>query len=180
VPDLKKIPLKLSSVVLASQRQPNTSKKNPSPLIRDGVEWVPNVAHVFRQDQHLYLLYELYDPTREKPGEDKSAAKPESKSNVRVLTSIEFLNGSSKAYETPLVRADAINVPDRNAVAFQFDVPLEQFQPGTYICQINVIDDAGGNYSFPRMALLVQKALPAAPAVAPASTPASPGAASLR
>ena len=66
VPDLKKAPLKLSSVVLASQRTPNTAKKSASPLVRDGVEWVPNVAHVFRQDQHLYFLYEVYDPAKAK------------------------------------------------------------------------------------------------------------------
>jgi len=29
-------------------------------------------------------------------------------------------------------------------VAFQFDVPLTQLKPGTYVCQVNVIDDAGG------------------------------------
>ena len=66
VPDLKKAPLKMSSVVLSSQRTPNTEKNATSPLVRDGVEWIPNVAHVFRQDQHLYFLYEVYDPAKEK------------------------------------------------------------------------------------------------------------------
>ena len=63
VPDQRKMPLKLSSVVLASQRVPNSDKKAASPLVRDGVEFVPNLPHVFRQDQHLYLLYEVYDPS---------------------------------------------------------------------------------------------------------------------
>jgi hypothetical protein len=69
-------------------------------------------------------------------------------------------------YETPLVTADVINVPERNAVAFQFDVPVTQLKPGTYVVQVNVIDDAGGSFSFPRMAL---KVMPAA--VPPAGTP---------
>jgi len=161
VPDLKKIPLKLSSIVLASQQTPNAAKKTVNPLIRDGVEWIPNVAHVFRQDQHLYFLYEVYDPTRQKGGED-SAPKPapgltrRPSGAVKVLTSIEFLSGGVKVYETPLVSADAINVPERGAVAFQFDVPLTQLKPGTYICQINVIDDAGGSFSFPRLALRIE------------------------
>jgi VWFA-related protein len=158
VPDLKKVPLKLSSVVLASQRVANTSKDNGSPLVRDGLEWIPNVAHVFRQDQHLYFLYEIYDPTKAKgsaapapsPGLGRREGGP-----VRVLTSIEFLSGGSKVYETPLVTADAVNDPQRNAVAFQFDVPLAGLQPGTYICQVNVIDDAGGSFSFPRLALRI-------------------------
>ena len=55
------------------------------------------------------------------------------------------------------------------AVAFQFDVPLTQLKPGTYVCQVNVIDDAGGSFSFPRMALRIQPGTPAV--VAPATTP---------
>lgn len=170
VPDLKKVPLKLSSIVLASQQTPNTSRKSANPLVRDGVEWIPNIPHVFRQDQHLYLLYEVYDPTREKEG---AAPKPalgltrRASGAVKVLTSIEFLSGGVKVYETPLISADAVNIPDRGAVAFQFDVPLTQLKPGTYICQVNVIDDAGGSFSFPRLALRVEgSAQQAHPAVA--------------
>jgi VWFA-related protein len=175
VPDLKKVPLKLSSIVLASQRVPNSGKKTVDPLVRDGVEWIPNVAHVFRQDQHLYFLYEVYDPTKQK-GEADPASSPgltrREGSSVRVLTSIEFLSGGVKVYETPLVEAKAINIPERGAVAFQFDVPLTQLKPGTYVCQVNVIDDAGGSYSFPRMAMMVQPGV--VPAVAPATgTPAA-------
>jgi VWFA-related protein len=175
VPDLKKSPLKLSSIVLSSQRVPNTAKKTVSPLVRDGMEWIPNVPHVFRQDQHLYFLYEVYDPAKQKgtpapassPGLTRREGGP-----VRVLTSIEFLSGGVKVYETPLVEAKAINILERGAVAFQFDVPLTQLKPGTYVCQINVIDDAGGSFSFPRMAMRIQAgATPiAAPAVGSSTT----------
>ena len=157
VPDLRKAPLKLSSVVLASQTIPNTDKKATSPLVRNGVELIPNLPHVFRQDQHLYLLYEVYDPSHAtaarpiavKPGKDIGTP-------VRVLTSIEFLSGTTKVYETPLVQATEVNVPTRDAVAFQFDVPLTQLKAGVYVCQVNVIDDAGGSFSFPRTALLIR------------------------
>jgi VWFA-related protein len=169
VPDMKKAPLKLSSIVLASQQTPNASKKTASnPLIRDGVEWIPNVPHVFRQDQHLYLMYEVYDPARVKTDGPAPAPSPgltrRPTGAVRVLTSIEFLSGGVKVYETPLVEANAINTPERAAVAFQFDVPLSKLKPGTYIAQVNVIDDAGGSFSFPRLALRVQPA--AAPVTA--------------
>jgi VWFA-related protein len=173
VPDWKKVPLKLSSVVLASQRTPNTAKNAVSPLVREGLEWVPNVAHVFRQDQHLYFLYEIYDPTKEKdapkpaasPGLSRREGEP-----VHVLTSIEFLSGGTKVYETPLVTANAINDPQRDAVAFQFDVPLAQLKPGSYICQVNVIDDAGGSFTFPRMAVRITAPTPTTPAApAPAT-----------
>ncbi len=168
VPDLHKLPLKMSSVVLSSQLAPARKQQQDSPLVRGGQELVPNLPHVFHQDQHLYLLYEVYDPahtTTVKAAATKPAkgAKPEGEP-VRVMTSIEFLRGSAKVFETPMVQATHINVPDRDAVAFQFDLPLNSLKPGTYICQINVIDDAGGTFTFPRTALLIRPAVPSAPA----------------
>jgi len=169
VPDLKKNALKLSSIVMASQRMPNTAKDVVSPLVRDGVEWIPNVAHVFRQDQHLYFLYEVYDPSRKTEGakSDAPGLGRRSSGAVRVLTSIEFLIGGTKVYETPLVEATIVNILRRDAVGFEFDVPLAQLKPGTYVCQVNVIDDAGGSFSFPRMALRVTGAAGSAPIVTP-------------
>jgi VWFA-related protein len=157
VPDLRKSPLKMSSVVVASQRTPDTDKHAASPLVRDGLQWVPNIAHVFRQDQHLYFLYEVYAPTKDKDVKGDG---------VKLLTNIEFVNNGTKVYETPLVTAHAVNDPEHDAVVFQFDVPLTQLKPGTYICQVNVIDDAGGSFMFPRLALKVTAAAVAAPAVA--------------
>jgi VWFA-related protein len=170
VPDMKKTALKLSSIVMSSQRTPNAAKKVVNPLVRDGQEWVPNVPHVFRQDQHLYFLYEVYNPAKEKEAPAQAATPGLTRREggpVRVLTSIEFLLGGVKVYETPLVEASAINIPERDAVGFQFDVPLTGLKAGNYICQINVIDDAGGTFIFPRMALRVTAA------AAPAATPAA-------
>jgi VWFA-related protein len=176
VPDLRKVPLKMSSVVLASQRTP-AGKKQDSPLVRDGQQFVPNLPHVFRQDQHMYLLYEVYDPAHAAGETAASAQQPKTAKAdkgapepVRVMTSIEFLQGSARAFETPLIQATQINEPDRGAVAFQFDVPLTDLKPGTYICQINVIDDAGGTFTFPRTAVLIRPAPSATPAPAAPAT----------
>ena len=160
VPDLCKAPLKMSSVVLASQTIP-PGKKNDSPLVRDGRQLVPNLPHVFRQDQHLYLLYEIYAPGRpalEKVAADAKNAPISPTVSARVFTNIELLSGNVIVYETPLVNATETNVPGRDAIAFQFDVPLASLKPGPYICQVNVIDDAGGSYSFPRTAILIRDA----------------------
>jgi VWFA-related protein len=163
LPDMKKSPLKLSSIVLASMRQPS---KKDSPLVRGGEEYVPNISHVFRQDQHLYLLYEIYGPAREKAAEN---APKGTKPGINLLSSLELIQGSTKVYETPIVQAKAINVEGRDAVAIELDVPLAALKPGPYVCQLNVIDDAGGSFAFPRFAILVRE--PAAPTpVAPQSS----------
>ena len=67
VPDLRKAPLKMSSVVLSSLSTPAANKKGaPNPLVRDQMETVPNITHVFTADQHLYLQYEVYDAAKGK------------------------------------------------------------------------------------------------------------------
>ena len=162
LPDLKKAPLKISSIVLAASRQ---SSKRQDPLVRNGEEYVPDISHVFRQDQHMYLLYEVYSPAREKAAEN---APKGTKPGINLLSSLELIQGSTKVYETPLVQAKAINVDGRDAVAIEMDVPLAGLKPGTYLCQLNVIDDAGGSFAFPRFAVLVRE--PAAPVPAAVGT----------
>ncbi|MGB9471459.1 MAG: VWA domain-containing protein, partial [Candidatus Acidiferrum sp.] len=169
IPDLRKVPMRMSTVVLSSQRVPATGKKTKfQPLITEQTELVPSVTHVFQQDQKLYLQYEVYDATKAKPGEGgaagsggASAGQKGEHATVRVLTSIEFLQGDVKVYETKPLLAQEITAPDRKAVVFQMEIPLESLKPGFYTCQINVIDDVSGNYAFPRWPILIRANSPA-------------------
>ena len=165
LPEMKKVPLKMSSIVLASRRQPS---KQDSPLVRNGQEYVPNISHVFRQDQHLYLLYEVYSPAREKPAENQPKG---TKPGISLLSSLELIQGAAKVYETPLVQAKTINVAGRDAVSVELDVPLAGLKPGSYLCQLNVVDDAGGSFAFPRFAVLVRESAVPAPQPAAGGTP---------
>jgi VWFA-related protein len=153
VPDLKKQQLKMSSIVIANQKTPAPKKKSPNPLVQNGSEIVPNVAHVFSTDQTMYFYYEVYSPAAV-----KSEQKTPTSGKVRVLTSIQFFKGKVKAYETALVEAKDLNAPERKAAAFQFEVPLSNLKPGWYTCQVTVIDDAAGTFSFPRLPMLVREA----------------------
>ncbi len=186
VPDLRKAPLRMSSVVLSSLRAPVTNapkKKGANPLIQDQTQLVPNVTHVFTRDQHLYLQYEIYDAARGKvtvaavatPGAatpsgntadagpaNSAADLPHSKESIHVLTSIEFLQGGVKVYESKQVAATEVTAPDRKAVVFQIDLPLQSLKPGLYVCQVNVIDDVAGNFAFPRWPILIKDPAPTA------------------
>src|SRR6266705_5237404 len=169
IPDLRKTPLKMSSVVLSSLRAPVANKKNgANPLVRDQLELVPNITHVFAPDQHLYLQYEVYDAAKGKNPAPLGAnvqnrkAKP-AMDSIRVFTSIEFLQGATKIYESKPVVANEVTAPERKAVIFQMDLPLQALKPGLYLCQVNVIDDVAGSFSFPRFPLLIREAVPAAP-----------------
>jgi hypothetical protein len=80
VPNLKKLPLKMSSILLSSQRgTPGKFKQNP--LIKDGAELVPNVAHVFSNDQKLTFYFEVYDPAKATAAQ----GEPEKKDGIRLL-----------------------------------------------------------------------------------------------
>jgi VWFA-related protein len=209
IPDLRKAPLRMSSVVLSSQRVPAGAKKlnGPHPLVQDQTELVPNITHVFTQDQHLYLQYEVYDAARGKnpvaspaangaPNNAANAAAnadagangaasngtnvasnaspkvpPQAKApkdSVRVFTSIEFLQGSTKVYESKRILANEVTAPDRKAVIFQIDLPLQALKPGFYVCQVNVVDDVAGNFAFPRSPILVKEAAQLSPTKTPA------------
>src|SRR5438874_9082572 len=174
-PDLRKTPLKMSSVVLSSLRAPFTGKKSgANPLVRDQMELVPNITHVFAPDQHFYLQYEVYDAAKGKnpapaatngqnwTAKDAPPAKL-AKDSIRVFTSIEFLQGATKVYESRPVVANEVTAPDRKAVIFQMDLPLQTLKPGLYLCQVNVIDDVAGSFSFPRFPLLIREPAPATP-----------------
>ncbi len=189
IPDLRKTPLRMSSVVLSSQRVPAGAKKTsgPHPLVQDQTELVPNITHVFTQDQHLYLQYEVYDAARGKnpapssnanaaanganaPSNEaaKAPAPKAPRDSVRVLTSIEFLQGGVKVYESKAVVANEVTAPDRKAVIFQIDLPLQALKPGFYVCQVNVVDDVAGNFAFPRSPILVKEPAPQSAAKSPA------------
>ncbi len=154
VPDLKSQPLKMSSIVLASQLQPAKKGSTLSPLVRDGSEIIPNVTHVFSSGQHLRLYYEVYDPGRASAlgTPAAGAAKP----GIHLLTNVAFFRGKTKVFESSLVELNELNARDRKAGVFQLELPLSSLQPGFYTCQVNVIDDAAGLFLFPRLALLIR------------------------
>jgi len=172
VPDLRKVPLKTSSVVLSSLRVPAIGKnRTGNPLVGDQTELVPNVNHVFTQDQHLYLQYEVYDAAKGKNavqtaseppqnGTGRPAVRKSSAESLRVLTSVQFMQGDVKVYESKPIVATELSVAQRKAVVFQLDLPLQALKPGFYTCQVNIIDDVAGNYAFPRWAMLIKEASP--------------------
>jgi VWFA-related protein len=142
VPELKQAPLKVSSVVLSTQLQRVAGRKTPSPLARDGVELVPNLTHVVRHDQTLYLYYEVYDPAA-----DHGAPQ--------LRTNLGFYRGRVKVFETPVVERTNV-AADRHAAVFQFEVPAASFKPGLYTCQINIVDAVAGRFAFPRLQMYVR------------------------
>jgi VWFA-related protein len=143
VPELKKSDVKISSIVLSTQLQKASDRKTANPLVRDGLELVPNLTHIVGRDQKLYIYYEVYEP---------AAA-----SGVPQLgTNLIFYRGGVKMFETPIVERGQVDVADRKAALFQFEVPAGSLAPGLYTCQVNVVDQVAGRFAFPRLELYIR------------------------
>jgi VWFA-related protein len=158
VPDLNTGSVRLSSVVLSNQVQPVDQKisgvKNDAklvaqnPLVSAGRKIVPNVTRVFHPGQKLYAYLEIYDPTM-----------PQGLPiNIRfgsVSANLALYQGTRKVLETKPIRANRFDPKRDGVLALSLNAETESLKPGDYICQINVIDELGRKFAFPRTSLAV-------------------------
>jgi hypothetical protein len=70
--------------------------------------------------------------------------------------------------ETPAVRANRMNAKRQGVVPLRLQTQLKGLAAGQYVCQVNVIDQLGHKFAFPRSSIVVladeADAKPAAPA----------------
>lgn len=154
VPDLSKdsTTVRVSSVVWSNQREPvgssvgsaGTSSKLLAmhPLVQDGQKLVPSITRVFRKDQRLYVYFEVYDPA--------AGQQPPS-----VAAELTLFRAKSKVFESEPVRLTQVSTNRSNTMAFRFQLPLSNLQPGQYTCQVNVIDEQARKFAFARSPLVV-------------------------
>jgi hypothetical protein len=150
--------LKTSSVVWSSQREPlkaavGEAERMPrrgvqsNPLIVGQEKVVPNITKVFRRDQNMYISFDVYD----------ALPDPDNYKFRRIAVSMSLFNQKgAKAFEAGPLKATELAVTRPNAVPVQLQVPLKGLAPGRYTCQINVIDEVGRKFAFPRTAMVVQ------------------------
>lgn len=155
VPDLNSgKALRVSSVILSSQREAvsaavgaaDNNKKllTNHPLVQDGQKLVPSITRVFRTDQTLYVYFEVYDPSID----------PDQKA-PNIYAAVELLQGARKAYTSRPVRVDKLATSRPGVAPFSFQIPLNRLQPGEYISQVDVIDELGHKFAFPRSSLVL-------------------------
>ena len=89
VPELKQAPVKVSSLVLGTQLQNAAGRKTTSPLVRDGVELVPNLTHIVSRDRSCTSTTR----STSRAGERRAAAANQP----------AFYRGKVKVFETPVV-----------------------------------------------------------------------------
>lgn len=151
--------LRVSSIVLSNQREAADQQiagiKNKkkllavNPLIDDsGQKLVPNVTKVFRPNQSMFVYLEVYDPAM-------PASLPENFRVADVEASLALYSGKQKIFESPPVRANRLSTKREGALPVSFQVAVSKIKPGKYKCQINLIDELGRKFAFPRTELAV-------------------------
>jgi hypothetical protein len=119
-----------------------------NPLVVGDEKVVPNITRVFRRNQNLYVTFDVYD----------ARPDPTNLKGRRVKVSMSLFNQKgSKAFEVgPLMETQLADTRPE-AVPVQFQVPLKDLAPGRYVCQINVVDEVGRKFAFPRAPLVVTR-----------------------
>jgi hypothetical protein len=150
--------LKVSSVILSNQREPVTQQvagvKNDkkllsvNPLIDNGQKLVPNVTRVFRPAENMLVYTEVYDPAI-------PDSLPENFRRPDVEASLALYQNGKKAFETSPVRANRLSEKRDAALPVWLQVPLVKIEPGSYECQVNLIDEFGRKFAFRRSSLAV-------------------------
>ena len=67
-----------------------------------------------------------------------------------------FNQKGAKAFEAGPVYASTLAGTRPNTVPVQIQVPLKGLAPGRYTCQIDVVDQVGRKFAFPRSLVVVQ------------------------
>jgi VWFA-related protein len=159
VPDLAAAKsLRASSLVLSSQRQPVSAQvggvKNgkkllaENPLIQNGEQLVPSVTKVFRPGQKLFAFVEVYDPKI-------PDALPENFRRPEVEASLAVYRGDKKVLETPPARATLLDPRRPAALPVWLELAVDKIPAGKYECQVNLIDEFGSKFAFPRSSFAI-------------------------
>lgn len=142
VPDLARVPLKVSPVVISTEARPIRVRQAEDPLVRNGARLLPNPTHIVGREQALVFYYEIYDPGTADPG------------GAHIQTSVTFYRDAERVLETPLVHRTETN--GRGAVPVAIEVPASSFEPGLYTAQITIIDAVARQFVFPRVVFFVR------------------------
>jgi hypothetical protein len=140
--ELEKLPI--SSVVLASQRQPmsealfsvkTTDRHNiGNPLIIGGEKLVPSVTRVFSAQRDMFVYLEAYERYA-------TGMHP-------LIAFATFYRDGVKAFETQPVAVTDGMVRTAKALPIRFGVPLTTLPPGRYDVQVTVLEPTGQRVAF--------------------------------
>ena len=152
----KRVPI--SSVVLSSQRidlkdaiydvakaKERGKEIAVNPLVQDGKKVIPSVTRVFTRSREMYVYLQAYNP-----GQTDSAPRTQP-----LLAFVTLYSGDKIALETRPIAVLPNGSTRLGVTSFNFSIPLHDLAPGSYQCQISVVDSLVARATFWRAPVVV-------------------------
>jgi VWFA-related protein len=144
--------LPISSVVLSSQRVDlkdalyNAAKEKEraldvNPLVQDGQKLIPSVTRVFRRDQSMGVYLQAY----------QQGANPA----LPLVARVSFYRDRQVVLESRPIQVGKPLSGRLNMMRLQFEIPLAELAPGTYDCQVTVLNPGTQRGAFWRAPVVV-------------------------
>jgi VWFA-related protein len=151
--DREQVRLPISTVVLGTELVArgsalfNVAEKVKSdvgnPLVYNGRKLIPSVTRTFSATQPLLIFLQSYEP-------DASAMRP-------IAAYVTFFRNGVKVLETEALGVREGWDPSSKAIPIRFTVRLARLEPGSYDCQVTVLDPAGGRAAFWRAPIVIAR-----------------------
>ncbi len=152
VPNLERehVRLPISTVVMTSQLatradalytvQQKISSDVANPLVAGGQKLIPSVTRTYGADRPLFIFLQAYE-------RDSTSMRP-------LVAYVTFYRDDAKAFETDPMAVEDWD-PKLRAVPIRFTIAPGTLTPGTYDCQVTVLDPNGDKAAFWRAGVVV-------------------------
>ena len=157
----KRVPI--SSVVLSSQRvedkdtlfdaskaKERQKENSVNPLAQDGKKIIPSVTRVFSTARPMYVYLQAYKPLPAAIDPKVSAAPLEP-----LFAFVSIYLAGSKILETPPAAVQPNPASRLGITPLSFTVALDRLPPGSYDCQVTVVDPSNQKTNYWRAPILL-------------------------
>jgi len=156
--------LKTSTIVFSNQREAlkaavgsaeklTTKTVSANPLIDGDTMVMPNVGDtkIFRRRQNMFVTFDVYD-ARPDP---KDAKLRHVKVSMSLFTKDKETGADKLAFQVAPLDFTQIADTRPDAVPVKLQLPLKDLAPGEYTCQINIVDEVGRKFAYPRAQVVI-------------------------
>jgi hypothetical protein len=143
--------LPISSVVLSNERmrpsdalgivKQKLSADAANPLVHDGQKLIPSVTRTFSARRPLFVFLQAYE-------RDAPTQRP-------LVAFVTFFRDGTKVVETDLQAVSDAWDQRAKAVPIRFSIPMDGMAPGSYECQVTVLDPDDRRAAFWRASIVV-------------------------
>jgi hypothetical protein len=113
-----------------------------NPLVNDGQKLIPAVSRTYHASRPLYIFLQAYE-------RDATTIRP-------LIAYVTLYRDGAKAFETDPLAVDSWDAKTK-ALPIRFTIAPDSIAPGSYDCQISVLDPSTNRAAFWRTAVVIAR-----------------------